>query len=89
MLFRSKNKIPQQEIPQTALVKGDNRSVSIMAAAIVAKVHRDTVMEEYHNQYPEYCFARHKGYGTLAHFQALSVYGPCAIHRKSFIRCAK
>lgn len=62
LLVDGKNKIPQQEIPQTALVKGDNRSVSIMAAAIVAKVHRDTVMEEYHNQYPE----------GVRHFGALS-----------------
>ena len=86
LLVDGKNKVSQQEIPQLALVKGDNRSVSIMAAAIIAKVHRDAVMEEYHDQYPEYGFAKHKGYGTRAHFSALHQHGPCTIHRNSFLR---
>ena len=86
LLVDGKNKVSQQEIPQLALVKGDNRSVSIMAAAIIAKVYRDAVMEEYHTQYPEYGFVKHKGYGTLAHFEALRMHGPCVIHRSSFLR---
>lgn len=71
-------------LPQQALVKGDSRSVSIAAASIVAKVRRDRIMADYHNQYPQFGFDRHKGYPTRAHRQAIRQYGPCRIHRRSF-----
>lgn len=77
--------IPGIDIPQVPIVKGDAKSVSIAAASILAKVTRDRMMEEYGKQYPEYGFAKHKGYGTAAHIQALRTYGPCPIHRRSFI----
>lgn len=70
--------------PQTALVKGDARSYSIAAASILAKVTRDRLMLEYDRRYPEYGFARHKGYGTPQHLAALARHGPCPIHRRSF-----
>ena len=71
-------------LPQRAIVKGDARSVSIAAASIVAKVTRDRLMEDYHAQYPEYGFDRHKGYPTRAHRDAVRKHGCCAIHRVSF-----
>ena len=67
------------------VVGGDGRSASIAAASILAKVTRDRLMEEYDALYPQYGFARHKGYGTAEHIRALKEYGPCPIHRKSFI----
>ncbi|PIV44882.1 MAG: ribonuclease HII [Candidatus Nealsonbacteria bacterium CG02_land_8_20_14_3_00_37_10] len=63
---------------------GDAVSISIAAASIIAKVHRDKMMGDLHTKYPEYGFNRHKGYGTREHLEALKIYGPCAIHRKSF-----
>lgn len=77
--------IPGIEITQVPIVKGDAKSVSIAAASIIAKVTRDHMMAEYDGLYPEYGFARHKGYGTGAHIQVLKEIGPCPIHRKSFI----
>ncbi len=77
--------IPQVEIPQVPIIKGDAKSVSIAAASILAKVSRDHMMIEYDKLYPEYGFAKHKGYGTAAHIQAIRQYGPCPIHRRSFI----
>ncbi len=77
--------IPGMEIPQVPLIKGDARSASIAAASIVAKVARDHIMEEYDREYPQYGFASNKGYGSTAHIQALKEYGPCPLHRKSFI----
>ncbi len=77
--------IPEISIPQVPIIKGDAKSVSIAAASILAKVTRDHMMIEYDRRYPEYGFARHKGYGTAAHIQALKEYGPCPIHRRSFI----
>jgi ribonuclease HII len=71
-------------IPQRGITKGDSLSISIAAASIVAKVTRDRLMIEYDKQYPEYGFARHKGYGTKQHRQAIATYGPCPIHRKTF-----
>jgi ribonuclease HII len=71
-------------IPGTALVGGDARCFSIAAASIIAKVTRDRLMIEYDRIYPEYGFARHKGYGTAAHMEALRRFGPCPIHRRSF-----
>lgn len=77
--------IPELQIPQIGIVKGDARCASIAAASILAKVTRDRLMEEYDAQYPEYGFAGHKGYGTKAHIDALKAYGPCPIHRRTFI----
>lgn len=74
------------EIPQTGIVKGDTKSVSIAAASIVAKVLRDEMMREYHLQYPYYAFDRNKGYGTQLHYQGLKTAGYCDIHRKTFIK---
>jgi ribonuclease HII len=69
---------------QEAFIKGDGRSFLIGAASILAKVERDGWMTEYDKKFPEYGFARHKGYGTAFHQDALKKYGPCAIHRMSF-----
>lgn len=77
--------IPEVEITQVPIIKGDARSVSIAAASIVAKVTRDRMMMEYHQQYPEYDFASNKGYGSAAHREALLKYGPVSIHRRSFL----
>ena len=77
--------IPGVSVPSRSIVHGDALSVSIAAASIVAKVSRDRLMEEYDRLYPEYGFARNKGYGTAEHMAALRKYGPCPIHRKSFI----
>ena len=71
-------------VPQTAIVKGDARSYSIAAASVLAKVTRDRFMLELHQQFPEYGFAEHKGYGTEKHLAAIARLGPCPIHRKSF-----
>lgn len=71
-------------LPQIAIVKGDARSVSIAAASIVAKVTRDRLMERYHERYPEYGFARHKGYPTRVHRDAVKKYGVSPIHRYTF-----
>lgn len=76
--------IPECPLPQTALIKGDARCLTIAAASILAKTARDAFMCEMDLQYPGYGFARHKGYGTQAHLQALTRLGPCEIHRRSF-----
>ena len=68
----------------TSLIKGDTLSCSIAAGSILAKVTRDRLMYEYDKLYPEYGFAKHKGYGTKAHMEALQKYGACPIHRRSF-----
>ena len=78
--------IPGIDIPQVPIVKGDAKSASIAAASIMAKVTRDRMMEEYDALYPEYGFAGHKGYGTKAHTDAILEYGPCPIHRRTFLR---
>lgn len=70
--------------PQTAIVKGDSKSFTIAAASILAKVTRDRLMVEYDMEHPGYGFARHKGYGTALHLEALATHGPCPIHRLSF-----
>ena len=72
------------DIPQTNIIKGDALSVSIAAASIIAKNTRDRLMYEYDKLYPQYHFAKHKGYPTALHKEALRQYGPCPIHRKSF-----
>lgn len=78
--------IPGVDIKQVPIIKGDAKSRSIAAASIMAKVTRDRMMEQYDALYPEYGFARHKGYGTKAHIEALKEYGPCPIHRRTFIK---
>ncbi len=78
--------IPGITLSQVPIVKGDAKSVSIAAASIMAKVTRDHMMEEYDKLFPEYVFAKHKGYGTAAHINALKEFGPCPIHRRSFIK---
>lgn len=77
--------IPDINIKQVGIVKGDAKSVNIAAASILAKVTRDRIMVEYDKIYPDYGFASNKGYGTATHIAALKEVGPCAIHRKSFI----
>lgn len=78
--------IPEVEIRQVPIIKGDAKSISIAAASIVAKVTRDRMMVEYDEVYPEYGFASNKGYGAQAHLDALKKYGPTPIHRRTFIK---
>ena len=78
--------IPKVSIKQVPIIKGDAKSISIGAASIVAKVTRDRLMEELALQYPQYDFASNKGYGSAKHVEALKTYGPCKIHRKTFIK---
>ena len=73
-------------MPQEKIIKGDAKSVSIAAASIIAKVTRDRMMDEYDKIYPEYGFSKHKGYGTAEHYAAIKKYGPCDIHRRTFIK---
>ena len=73
-------------LPVKTVVKGDSQSANIAAASILAKVTRDRLMEELDGQYPQYGFAVHKGYGTRRHYAALEEYGPCPIHRMSFLK---
>ncbi len=76
--------LPELDISQAALVKGDQRSLSIAAASILAKTARDELMTELDSQYPEYGFAKHKGYGTLFHRKAISQFNFSPVHRKTF-----
>lgn len=76
--------IPELKLPQTKIVGGDRKSFCIAAASIIAKVTRDRMMVEYDADYPDYGFARHKGYCTADHFAALARLGPTPIHRRSF-----
>lgn len=78
--------IPGIDIPQQAIIKGDALSMSIGAASIVAKVTRDRMMQELALEYPQYDFENNMGYGTAKHIEALKKYGPCPIHRKTFIK---
>ena len=73
-------------VPVKTVVHGDSLSASIAAASILAKVTRDDLMLEMAEKYPQYLFEIHKGYGTKAHYAALSEYGPCPIHRRSFLK---
>jgi ribonuclease HII len=79
-------KIPHLNIFQIPLIKGEDRSISIAAASIVAKVYRDNIMIQYDQKYPQFLFKKNKGYGTKEHLEALLKYGPSEIHRKSFKR---
>ena len=76
--------VPGVDAPQRNLVRGDQRSASVAAASIVAKVTRDRLMDALDEAYPVYGFARHKGYPTLEHRRALREHGPCPVHRRSF-----
>jgi ribonuclease HII len=78
--------IPGLDVKQVPIIKGDAKSISIGAASIIAKVTRDALMVEYDKIYPEYDFASNKGYGSAKHIEALKKYGPCPIHRKTFIQ---
>ena len=78
--------IPGIDIKQIPIIKGDAKSLSIASASILAKVTRDRLMTEYDSLYPEYGFAKHKGYGTKVHIEAIKEYGPCPIHRRTFIK---
>ena len=73
-------------MPSRCIVKGDSRCADIAAASILAKVTRDRLMEQYDEQYPQYGFAVHKGYGTKRHYEALREFGPSPIHRKTFLK---
>ena len=84
LLVDGNQKIPFVDFPQRTLVGGDGLSASIAAASILAKVTRDRAMEARDKQFPEYGFARHKGYGTKGHFKALTEHGLSSIHRRSF-----
>jgi ribonuclease HII len=75
---------PEMKIPQISLIKGDTLSLSIAAASVIAKVWRDDFMKTFDEQYPQYDFGVHKGYGTAKHQAALNVYGPSPIHRMTF-----
>jgi ribonuclease HII len=76
--------VPGLPVPSRAIVGGDGLSLLIAAASVLAKVHRDRMMAELDRRYPVYGFARHKGYGSRAHMQALFEHGPCPAHRRSF-----
>lgn len=77
--------LPECRLPQCGIIKGDQKSVSIAAASIIAKVHRDNLMLVFETQYPEYGFAKHKGYATKQHIDAIQQFGLCQIHRKTFV----
>lgn len=79
-------KIPQLNISQIPLIKGEDKSISIAAASIIAKAYRDNIMIQYDQKYPQYLFKKNKGYGTEEHLKALLKYGPSEIHRKSYKR---
>jgi len=78
------NRLPTWSYKAEAIVRGDSKSLSIAAASVVAKVTRDRILLEMDAQYPQYGFARHKGYGTKVHLEALHKHGPCEHHRRSF-----
>ena len=80
------NKIPPIDIDAECIVKGDAKSMSIACASILAKVSRDRLLYEYDKEFPQYLFAKHKGYGTKAHIEAILKYGPCKYHRPSFLK---
>lgn len=89
MLFVDALKIKNIDVKQVSIVHGDALSISIAAASILAKVTRDRMMMEYDKKYPEYGFAKHKGYGTKYHMDKLKEVGACDIHRKSFLSFLK
>jgi len=84
LLLIDGNQKTASSIEQWAIVKGDSKSLSIAAASVLAKVTRDHIMQDYHHLYPQYEFARHKGYGTKLHRDLIAEHGPCPIHRSTF-----
>lgn len=86
LLVDGKYPIPDCTHSQTAVIKGDDTSLSVAAASVVAKVYRDRRMVELHRQFPKYGFDRHVGYGTEAHREAILTHGPCPEHRKNFLK---
>lgn len=81
------NRMPRNiKIPCETIVKGDSKSYSVAAASVLAKVSRDRLLAEYDRIYPQYGFAKHKGYGTKAHYEAIKKYGVCELHRISFLK---
>lgn len=78
--------LPAVPLPQTGIIRGDSASVSIAAASIIAKVTRDRMMQDFHQQYPGYCFDRNKGYGTREHYEGIRRQGLCGIHRRTFLQ---
>jgi len=84
MLLVDARKVPGVEIPQRGIVHGDELSLSIAAASVIAKTHRDALLDELDGQHPGYGFRQHKGYPTPTHLEALHRLGPCEIHRRSF-----
>jgi ribonuclease HII len=84
VLVDGKDQVPELAFAQQVIVDGDARMLSIAAASVVAKVVRDRIMERLDAVWPQYGFARHKGYGTPEHLEALERHGPCALHRYSF-----
>ena len=84
MLLIDGNRGIECDTHQKTIIGGDDASLSIAAASVLAKVTRDRLMERYHEQYPQYEFSRHKGYGTRLHRERIQQYGPCPIHRKTF-----
>lgn len=83
------NRTPDLNIPSEYIVKGDARCMSVAAASILAKVARDRLMLSFCDDYPQYHFEKHKGYGTKVHMDAIREFGPCPIHRPSFLRKIK
>ena len=79
------NQSVKSDLPQETIVKGDDRSFSIAAASIIAKVTRDRMMSSLHDKFPDYNFPGHKGYGTEEHRDAINKYGMSSVHRKSFV----
>jgi len=77
---------PEKILKQEAIANGDNLSFTIASASIIAKVLRDRMMLEYHEQYPQYGFDHHKGYGTQLHRDMIKKYGPCPLHRRTFLK---
>lgn len=75
---------PWKNVPHACMIKGDARFTAIAAASILAKTHRDEMMQEMHSKYPEYGFHKHKGYPSIAHRKAIAEHGPCAEHRMTF-----
>lgn len=80
------NRMPPLGVETRTIIKGDSLSASIAAASILAKVSRDRLMLQIDELYPQYGFARHKGYGTALHVEMLKKYGPCPVHRRSFLK---
>ena len=80
------NRMPELGLDTQTIIKGESLSASIAAASVLAKVSRDRLMREIDAVYPEYGFARHKGYGTALHIELLKKYGPCPVHRKTFLK---